>query len=87
MWNTIASDIEKLKHDTLLLRALEKLIVAGLSSRRRGIVNITLHLWNKTFGQQETLDLPSALEIALQRLATTAEVLLPQDICINDEQV
>jgi hypothetical protein len=56
---------------------LEPLITAGFVSRRRGIVNISIATWNKTFGQEESLRYPSRLEHALRRLRSAVELSLP----------
>jgi hypothetical protein len=56
---------------------LELLITAGFVSRRRGIVNISIETWNKTFGQAESLRYPARLEQALRRLRTAVELSLP----------
>jgi hypothetical protein len=88
MWNTITSDIEQLpKHDSMLLQALEDMFVSGFSSRRRAIVNTTVELWNKTFGQQSTLALPSSLVTSLERLSSTLEISLPTNSKITFEEV
>jgi hypothetical protein len=70
--------IERLpRKDSQILVHLEPLITAGFVSRRRGIVNISIETWNKTFGQAESLRYPSRLEQALRRLRTAVELSLP----------
>lgn len=70
--------IERLpRKDESLLLHLEILITAGFVSRRRSIVNLSIALWNKTFGKQESLRYPSRLEKALRRLGTSVELCLP----------
>ena len=70
--------IERLpRKDGQILLHLEPLITAGFISRRRSIVNVSVVMWNKTFGKEESLRYPSQLEKALRRLRSTAELSLP----------
>lgn len=74
----VSNAIERLpRKDGQILIHLEPLITAGFVSRRRSIVNISIAIWNKTFGKEESLRYPSRLEMALRRLRATVELSLP----------
>ncbi|KAH7032382.1 Rap1-interacting factor 1 N terminal-domain-containing protein [Macrophomina phaseolina] len=78
LWNMVMTSVEQLpKHDTMLLKVLDTLIVAGLRSRRQRIVNRTIETWNKTFGGQKSLQYPVGVEKGLRRLRAVVELQLP----------
>jgi hypothetical protein len=84
----VTKAIERLpRKDGHILIHLESLITAGFVSRRRSIVNISITTWNKTFGQEESLQYPSGLEHALRRLRTTVELSLPSLDVRDDDAV
>ena len=61
----------------VLLKALTDLILAGLNSTHRPIVNSTIELWNKSFGQLNELEYPESLVPVLSKLRTMVELELP----------
>ncbi|KAH7135486.1 Rap1-interacting factor 1 N terminal-domain-containing protein [Dendryphion nanum] len=78
LWQTICDSIRKLpRKDSSTLTALEPLILAGFTSRRRHIVNIAIKTWNDTFGKHQNLEYPSGLENALQSLRHLVDLDLP----------
>ena len=78
MWQEASRALERLpRKDSQILLHLEVLITAGFVSRRRSIVNISIETWNKTFGNEDTLRYPTALEVALRRLRNSVELSLP----------
>lgn len=70
-----------------MLLALEPLLIAGFSSRRRSLVNISTMTWNTTFGKEESLRYPSRLEKVLQRLRRVAEISLPTLEPVDEAEV
>jgi hypothetical protein len=60
-----------------MLKTLSTLISCGLGSRRKAIVNMTVELWNSTFGLEEALDYPLKVKNALQRLHPIVDLQLP----------
>ncbi|TKA79425.1 hypothetical protein B0A55_03516 [Friedmanniomyces simplex] len=63
--------------DTLLLKALEPLLIAGFISPHKGIVNETVLFWNTTFGANNGLDYPQQLAKVLRARAAETEIVLP----------
>lgn len=74
----MASVEELPRHDTMSLKILEALIVAGLRSRRQRIANRTIEMWNKTFGAQDSLEYPPLVEERLRRIRLVADLRLPE---------
>jgi hypothetical protein len=60
-----------------MLDSLDTLIAAGLSSRRKSIVNATVVCWDSTFGDNEVLQYPPKSRKALQKLQQRVEIRLP----------
>ena len=88
LWQTVGDAVRKFqKRDNSLLLALEPLLCAGLRSRRRAIVNISVLTWNDTFGKEESLHYPVHLEKALRRLRSTVELSAPSLKDIRDTTV
>ncbi|KAF2001935.1 hypothetical protein P154DRAFT_463475 [Amniculicola lignicola CBS 123094] len=78
LWEIVAQTIHTLpRKDSDVLAALEPLISAGFLSQRRAIVNMSVTTWNKTFGQQESLQYPQRLAQALRRLQKVVEISSP----------
>ncbi|KAF2485591.1 Rap1-interacting factor 1 N terminal-domain-containing protein [Neohortaea acidophila] len=78
LWSGIIKLLGKLPNtDTTLLKAIDQLLVAGLTSPHRSIVNSTIIFWNNTFGTQETLEYSVELEKILRARAIDAEITLP----------
>ena len=60
-----------------MLKTLSTLISCGLESRRKTVTNMSIELWNSTFGQEEILDYPLKVKNALRRLRPIVELQLP----------
>ncbi|MCJ1281912.1 hypothetical protein MMC26_001235 [Xylographa opegraphella] len=85
-WTTISQLISNLpKFDTNLLLLLAPLIDAGLSSRHKAVVNLTINLWNTTFGLTIDLEYPSVIAVTLRRLSRATEISAPCLFIDNDE--
>lgn len=88
LWTVIATAIEGLpKTDSRLLLILESLIVSGLKSRQRTIVNEAIKMWNRTFGAVEYLEYPDTLRPVLLKLRKLTDLLLPAFPDGNDSEV
>ncbi|KAF3044330.1 hypothetical protein E8E12_008422 [Didymella heteroderae] len=86
LWTEVNEAIERLpRKDGQVLATLEPLVTAGFVSRRRGIVNVSIATWNKTFGEQESLRYPSRLETILRRLRSFVDLTLPSLDTKDDE--
>lgn len=78
LWKGVLSRLGSLPtKDSALLMALQILFSAGLRSRHRAIVNITVGFWNDSFGMQDTLEYPPQVELALRALRPFVELQLP----------
>lgn len=64
-------------HDSLLLESLEALLVAGLSSPSKTIVNEAITSWNETFGRNVNLEYSAVIKPILVARKREAELLLP----------
>lgn len=77
MWEVVTSVIRSLpQFNTILLSALQGLMLAGLSSRHRAISNLSIRLWNHTFGLTTGIQYPETLHKPLLRLASITEIEL-----------
>jgi len=77
MWEVITSVIRNLpQFNSTLLSALQGLMLAGLSSRHRAILNLSIGLWNHTFGLTTDIQYPETLHKPLLRLASITEIEL-----------
>ena len=77
LWTQVLHSIKVMPINGVLLKALTDLILAGLNSTHRPIVNSTIELWNKSFGQLNELEYPERLVPALSKLHTMVELELP----------
>lgn len=64
-------------HNTRLLFGIRQLVLSGLQSRHRSIVNQFILLWNQTFGCAKSLEYPEELCGTLFRLQCTTDIQLP----------
>lgn len=77
-WSDILRLIEEMpRKDSSLLQALEPLLIAGLSSPSKEIVNSTIAFWNSTFGEGENLEYPSRILPVLRARRAETELRLP----------
>lgn len=84
MWEIITTVIRNFpRFDTNMLSSLQVLILAGLSSRHRAILNLSIGLWNSTFGQTSDITYPETLRQPLLRLASITEIEV-QGLTIED---
>lgn len=61
-----------------MLRRIDTLLAAGMESKHRSIVNLTIELWNSTFGNSEAkLEYTQVLVDAIVRLRPITDLLLP----------
>ncbi|KAF2036545.1 hypothetical protein EK21DRAFT_51653 [Setomelanomma holmii] len=86
LWTEVCKALERLpRKDVQILLHLEPLVTAGFVSRRRSIVNLSIVIWNKTFGKEESLRYPAKLEKALRRLRTSVDISLPSLIVSEED--
>ena len=62
--------------DTKLLLSIKELVVAGLRSRHKAIVNESIVLWNSTFGEEGTVEYPEDLKTVLRKLRPMTDISL-----------
>jgi hypothetical protein len=77
-WRELLQLLESLpEKNTMLVKALEPLLVAAFSSPHKAIVNEMIVFWNHSFGQQLSLDYPHRLQSVLRVRLTEADIELP----------
>ena len=77
LWTTVMGKIQIVESfNSKYLAQLETLLVAGLSSRHKAIVNVSLTFWNDHLSLVEGLTYPEALVMQLVRLSSIANVNL-----------
>ena len=73
--------VNAIKHfavfDTKLLFSIKELVVAGLRSRHKAVVNEFINLWNSTFGEEGTVEYPEDLRTVLRKLRPITDIRLP----------
>lgn len=78
LWVKVLETLTRLPaHDGKVLDALQGLVAAGLQSRRKQVVNVTVRFWNDTFGEQSALLYPPGVRSALKKLRPIADLVLP----------
>ena len=78
LWQRLTSSIVASgHHDSSMLSKLEVLISAGFRSPNKAVVDVTIDVWNKTFGEQELLRYPAALQTVVSRLARHVDIQVP----------
>lgn len=87
LWQRILRLLRSQPSSNVLLKALESLWVAGLNSSHRAIVNSTVAFWNETFGQLNSLEYPSKVEVALRKIQPLVELELPGFPLATEESV
>ena len=65
------------KPDSLLLAAIQDLLIAGFRSRHRAILNDLILMWNQTFAEVVSLEYPTALRDVLLHLRSKVDFRLP----------
>ncbi|KAK6534482.1 hypothetical protein TWF281_005804 [Arthrobotrys megalospora] len=63
--------------DSNALKTFSHLISAGFESKHKMNVVTTLNFWNKTFGNQESLEYPSRVRKAISKIRYYADIKLP----------
>ncbi|KAK6502836.1 hypothetical protein TWF481_007879 [Arthrobotrys musiformis] len=63
--------------DSNALKTFSHLIAAGFESKHKMNVVTTINFWNKTFGNQESLEYPSRVRKALSKIRYYADIKLP----------
>ena len=78
MWTKVVNSIERsvVCHTTVLF-SIHELLVAGLRSRHKAVVNKFIAMWNEIFGVEDTLEYPEDLKNVLQKLRPVTELRLP----------
>lgn len=77
-WSDVLRLVEEMpRKDSSLLQALEPLVIAGLSSPSKEIVNSTISFWNSTFGEEENFAYPSRVLPVLRARRAETELRLP----------
>lgn len=79
LWSEVLRFVQHstMSTDSALLETLEPILVAGLSSPSKEIVNRTITFWNESFGAQDILDYPPKLLPVLRARRTQADIQLP----------
>jgi len=73
--------------NSVLLKALADLMLAGLQSTHRPVVNSTIEFWNGSFGQLNELEYPESMVTVLSKLRTVVELELPSfPIAIENQE-
>lgn len=90
LWNQVLGKLKEMPHkDGSLLTVLQALIVAGITSPERAVVNVTITFWNECFGDMDSLKYPAKLEKVLRAARTYVELDLPgfPESGLNEEQI
>ena len=69
------------------LSRYQGLVLSGLRSRHKSIVNDSISMWNCTFGCADTLEYPKDLHLTLSKLKRVAELNLPDFPEIEGDEV
>ncbi|KAL2040219.1 hypothetical protein N7G274_007122 [Stereocaulon virgatum] len=78
LWSSIKIIMENLPDfSSSSLSRYQGLILSGLRSRHKSIVNDSISMWNCTFGFADTLEYPKDLHLTLSKLKRLAELNLP----------
>ncbi|EMC99498.1 hypothetical protein BAUCODRAFT_153681 [Baudoinia panamericana UAMH 10762] len=62
---------------SVLIKALEPLLLASMLSPHKVMVNDTVRFWNRTFGEQTVLEYPENLAKVLYQRSREADIALP----------
>ena len=73
--------------DTKFLLSIQELVVAGLRSRHKAIVNESIVMWNSTFGEESTVEYPGDLRTVLRKLRPMTDISLPNLLESDGEEV
>jgi len=88
LWDLVLTIICDLNEYTSnVLSTFETIIVAGLSSSRKSIINGMVNAWNSSFGKAENLDYTANVEQSLRRLHPFVNLELPNWKELADETV
>jgi hypothetical protein len=69
------------------LTNFEDIIVAGFTSHRRAIVNVTIGFWNDLVQENEELpECPDSILAVVKKLSTKANVRLPFGVNLDDDE-
>jgi hypothetical protein len=69
------------------LTNFEEIIVAGFTSHRRAIVNVTISFWNDLVQENEELpECPDSILNVVKKLSTKASVRLPFGVNLDDHE-
>ena len=83
--------VNAIKHaavfDTKSLFSFQELVVAGLRSRHKTVVNESVVLWNSTFGEEIIVEYPEDLRTVLQKLRPMIDIRLPNFPESNGDEV
>lgn len=74
-------------HNTRLLFNIRQLVLSGLKSRHRSIVNQFILLWNRTFGCAKRLEYPEELCGTLFKFQCTTDIQLPSFPAVASDEV
>lgn len=88
LWAAASTAIESLpKIDSGLLSIIETIIASSLKSRHKAILNNSILLWNRTFGNVDGLEYPATLRPVLLRLRSLTDLELPNFPPEDDTEV
>ncbi|GAB7338107.1 hypothetical protein MBLNU457_4468t2 [Dothideomycetes sp. NU457] len=87
LWTQILHSMRTMPLNSVLLKALADLMLAGFQSTHRPIVNSTIEFWNSSFGQLDELEYPESMVPVLSKLRAVAELELPSfPIAIENQE-
>jgi len=64
-------------HDSKTLDIFEVIVSAGLESVHKSTANRFIEMWNASFGSQDSVTYPPAVQLALEKLDPLVELRLP----------
>ncbi|KAK3329361.1 Rap1-interacting factor 1 N terminal-domain-containing protein [Apodospora peruviana] len=77
LWDKLSTLIADAERSDLQLESVERLFCATFNSSHRSIVNSSVALWNRLFGNAENLEYPEKLKAALIQVQPHADIEVP----------
>ncbi|KAL6716476.1 hypothetical protein ACLMJK_006043 [Lecanora helva] len=78
IWTLLIAIIERSpEYGTKRLAEIQHLVLSGLKSRHRAILNKSIEMWNRTFGCSEALEYSEDLQNVLLKLYAVTDIQLP----------
>ena len=88
LWAEVVIAIEEFHdYNTRLLFRLQYLLLSGLRSRHKSLVNKAVQMWNGTFGCAKGLEYPENMRESLLKLRSLADLQLPSFVNTEIDEV